>query len=82
MSNLSFNKNSFIKSTPATVSKPIAHDPNKIGRRTIEEIKTDMHNLGKPKPKVETKQPQFKDIQTNQKNNLNALRSFKEWNRK
>lgn len=82
MSNLSFNKNSFIKSTPATVSKPIMHDSNKLGRRTIEEIKVDMHSLGKQKPKTEVKKPQFKDIQTNQKNNLNALRSFKEWNRK
>jgi len=82
MSNLSFNKNSFIKSTPATVSKPIAYDQNKFGRRTIEEIKEDMHNLGKPKPKNEPRQPQFKDLQTNQKNNLNSLRSFKEWNRK
>ena len=82
MSNLSFNKNSFIKSTPTTISKPIAHDPNKLGRRTIEEIKGDMYSIGKPKPKVETKQPEFKDIQTNQKSKLSALKSFKEWNRK
>jgi len=82
MSNLSFNKNSFTKSTPATVSKPIANDPNKLGRRTIEEIKGDMHSLGKTNPKPEPKQPKFEDLQTKQKNNLNFLRSFKEWNRK
>ena len=81
MSNLSFNKNAFIKSTPTTIAKPIAHNENKFGRRTIEEIKGDMHSLGKPKPKIETK-TQFKDIQTNQKSNLSSLRSFKEWNRK
>ena len=82
MSNLSFNKNSFIKSTPATVSKPIINNPNKLGRRTIEEIKDDMHSLGKQKPKTEVKKSQFEDLQKNRQSNLNCLRGFKEWNKK
>ena len=49
MSNLSFNKNSFIKNKPATLSKPLPQNTNVFGRRTIGEIKTDMHMLNKPK---------------------------------
>ena len=82
MSNLSFNKNSFNKNTPATVSKPIINNQNKLGRRTIEEIKGDMHNIGKPKSKPVENKPKFDDLQKKQKTNLSSLRSFKEWNRK
>lgn len=80
MSNLSFNKNSFLKSNPATLSKPIVNDPNKLGRRTVEEIKGDMHSINKPK--INQNKPKFEDLQENKLNNLNSLRSFKEWNKK
>lgn len=75
MSNLSFYKNSFIKNNPSTISKPINN--NTFGRRTVEEIKTDMHSINKPKQKEI--QPKFEDLQ---KNNSNFLKSFREWNRK
>ena len=74
MSNLSFNKNSFIKNKPATLSKPLPQNTNVFGRRTIEEIKTDMHMLNKQKEK-ENKEP---NIPTN----LNYLKPFKNWNNK
>ena len=74
MSDLSFNKNRFIKSNPAILSKPIVNDPNKLGRRTIEEIKTDMHTLNKPKPEVKK---QNIDLQKN-----NPFRPFNNWGKK
>ena len=78
MSNLSFHKNSFIKNKPAVSSKPI--NTNSFGRRTIEEIKTDMYSINKPKQ--DEIKPKFEDLQKSQKNNSNFLKSFREWNRK
>lgn len=75
MSNLSFNKNSFIKNNPSTLSKPLPQNTNAFGRRTIEEIKTDMHMLNKPKKETENK---AQNIQTN----LNHLKPLKNWNNK
>ena len=74
MSDLSFNKNRFIKSKPATLSKPIINDPNKLGRRTIEEIKTDMHTLNKQKPELKKENI---DLQKN-----NPFRPFNNWGKK
>ena len=77
MSNLSFNKNSFIKSNPTTLAKPIINNPNKLGRKTVEEIKADMYSLGKPILKEEKNK-----IEDLQKNNLNSFKNFREWNKK
>ena len=83
MNNLSFNKNSFIKSTPATLSKPIINKSNKLGRREIEEIREDMHLLNKHNSFEEKREEiKPKDIQHNQLSNLNSLKAFIDWNRK
>ena len=79
MNNLSFNKNNFIKSKPTTLSKPIINDPSKLGSRTIEEIKKDMHLMNSPK--VEEKQPEFKDLQKNNHSKLDSLKAFRNWNK-
>lgn len=82
MSNLSFNKNGFTNNKPATLAKPIVEDPTKLGRRTVDEIKDDMHSLAKGnvvKPKC---QQDMKDIQREQSRNVGMLKAFKEWNRK
>ena len=75
MNNLSFNKNNFIKSEPARFSKPIINNPNKLGRRTIEEIKEDMHLLNKPK----IVEKESKKTEIIKPNNFNT---FKNWNNK
>lgn len=80
MSDLSFNKNRFIKSNPATLSKPLPTNINGFGRRTIEEIKTDMHSINKPK--TEVNKQKMEDLQKNKRNNLNHLKPFKDWNNK
>ena len=80
MNNLSFSKNSFIKSEPATIANPVNNNPNKFGRRTLEEIKGDMHSINKSK--IQESNPKLEDVKPNRLNNLNSLRSFKEWNKK
>ena len=75
MSDLSFNKNRFIKNNPSTLSKPLPQNINQFGRRTIEEIKTDMHIVNNPKKEINSKE---QNIQTN----LNHLKPFKNWNNK
>ena len=79
MNNLSFNKNSFTKSTPATLSKPIINDPNHLSGIKIEKIKKDMHLMNSPK--VEEKQPEFKDLQKNNHSKLDSLNAFRNWNK-
>jgi len=80
MTNLSFNKNNFIKSKPATLSKPIINDPNKLGARTIEEVKKDMHLMNRPR--IEEKKPEFMDLQKNNPAKLDSLKAFRNWNKK
>lgn len=83
MNNLSFNKNSFNKSETPVLAKPIVNDPTKLGRRTIEEIKQDMHPS-----KISNNQTQMKhnnqapEENTNNQNKLSSLKTFKEWNHK
>lgn len=81
MSNLSFNKNTFTNTKPATLSKPISNNPNKLGRRTIDEIKEDMNPLKRGSAVPKTHQD-MKDIQREQSRNLDVLKAFKEWNKK
>lgn len=76
MGNLFFNKNQFINSEPAKLVKPIPHDPTKLGRRTVEEIKNDMH------PRRTLNNIQNKSVQVNKPRKLDSLKAFKEWNRK
>lgn len=82
MSNLSFNKNSFTSNNQSTLSKPIANDPTKLGRRTVNEIKDDMNSLVKGKISKPTNKQDIKDIQREQSRNMGMLKAFKEWNRK
>ena len=73
MSDLSFNKNRFIKSTPATLSKPLSQNVNGFGRRRVEEIKEDMYLARK------------QNKETNNQDKLNGLKkinSFKNWSNK
>lgn len=73
MSNLSFNKNGFIKKTPATLSKPLPQNVNSFGRRKVEEIKEDMYLVRK------------QNKETNNQDKLEGLKqlnSFKNWSNK
>lgn len=73
MSDLSFNKNKFIKNNPATVSQPLPQNVNSFGRRKVEEIKKDMYLVRK------------QNKETNNQDKLNGLKkinSFKNWSNK
>jgi len=76
MNNLSFNKNNFVNREPAKLTKVIINDPNKLGRRTIEEIKHDMNSLNK-NIKLHDNNKTTKQI-----NQLESLKTFREWNKK
>ena len=73
MSDLSFNKNRFIKTNPATLSKPLPQNVNNFGRRKVEEIKEDMYLVHK----------QNKETNNQEKlNGLKKINSFKNWSNK
>lgn len=79
MSDLFFNKNRFVDNKPATLAKPLPNDPTKLGRRTVEEIRQDMHPSNMPK-KV-NKPINQRNTQMKQFSQLESLKSFKEWNK-
>ena len=79
MNNLSFNKNSFTKSTPSTLSKPIIKTSEQLNSMKIEKIKTDMHLMNKPQS--EESKPKINDLQKDNHNKLDSLRAFRSWNK-
>lgn len=79
MSDLFFNKNKFIKSEPTKLAKPIPTDPTKLGRRTVEQIKRDMHPVNR---NINNNVDNNKDKYMNNINKLESLKAFKEWNKK
>ncbi len=79
MSDLFFNKNKFINNEPTRLVRPIPNDPNKLGRKTIEQVKEDMHLMNRSKieePKIN------KDIQENKLSKLESFKKFTQWNHK
>ena len=80
MSDLFFSKNRFVNNEPTKLAKPIEHDPSKLGRRTVDDIKFDMHTMNKPEQKKEPIKVQ--PIRANQNNQMNSLKAFREWNKK
>ena len=77
MDNLFFSKNNFVNNQPARLAKPINNDPTKLGRKTVEEIKHEMH----PQPNVNKDEKEQKtfDIQSNNYSKLNDMKAFKNW---
>lgn len=80
MSDLFFNKNRFVDSKPATLAKPLPNDPTKLGRKTVEDIKQDMHPSNMSK--TVNNSIKQRDMQMEQFRKLESLKSFKEWNKK
>lgn len=82
MSDLFFSKNKFVQNSETRLAKPLANDPTKLGRKTVDQVKQDMHPMNNSFKTTDAKPTNVKDIQLNQSSKLSSLHAFKEWNKK
>lgn len=82
MSDLFFSKNKFVQNSETRLAKPLVNDPTKLGRKTVDQVKQDMHPMNTLQKSSNDNQNSVKDIQLNQSTKLSSLNAFKEWNRK